>query len=391
MNSTKRSLTLLCYIGYFINGILMTLFAPLIPIISEELKINYSSIGMILLSSSLGFIISNLISGALADKFGKKIISSLGFLITGLGIVTLAFAQTYTQFLTFYAIAGFGNGAWAANLQAIIADIYSEDRSKRILRLNVYFAAGAGFGPLIVSIILSQNLDWRLFFGLIGAINFIIFLFYATNHYPLELTAHESIKGNIKRLFNPIIIICGLILFFYIGIEITYSTWLTTYLTAFNIPVKLGSLSVSSFWFFMAFGIWSSEFLSKKIHDVKIIFASTVLVFISITSIILFNSLPIIFIFTALLGISLSPAFPLTASTAISQDPEISGTISGFTMSLPLTASIIFQPLVGYISDIYGTGKSIFVQFYLSIVYVTFALILVILYFKRGPLSKNLY
>jgi MFS family permease len=368
----------------------MTLFAPLIPIISKELRISYSSIGMIIFSTTLGFVISNLISGMLADKFGKKIISALGFLITGLGIVTLAFAQTHMQFLTFYTIAGFGNGAWAANLQAIIADIYPLDRSKRILRLNIYFAAGAGFGPLIVSIILSQNMDWRIFFGLIGAVNFIIFLFYATNRYPLELTAHESIKGNIKRLFNPIIIICGLILFFYIGIEATYSTWMTTYLTTFKIPVQLGSLSVSAFWFFMAIGIWSSEFLSKKIHDVKIIFASTVLVFISITSIILFNSLPVIFVFTVLLGISLSPVFPLTASTAISQDPEISGTISGFTMSFPLAASIIFQPLVGYVSDIYGTGKSIFVQFYLSIVYVTSALILLILFFRRGHPRKIL-
>ena len=390
MNSTKKSLTLLCYTGYFVNGILMTLFAPLIPIISKELRISYSSIGMIIFSTTLGFVISNLISGMLADKFGKKIISALGFLITGLGIVTLAFAQTHIQFLTFYTIAGFGNGAWAANLQAIIADIYPLDRSKIILRLNIYFAAGAGFGPLIVSIILSQNMDWRIFFGLIGAVNFIIFLFYATNRYPLELTAHESIKGNIKRLFNPIIIICGLILFFYIGIEATYSTWMTTYLTTFKIPVQLGSLSVSAFWFFMAIGIWSSEFLSKKIHDVKIIFASTVLVFISITSIILFNSLPVIFVFTVLLGISLSPVFPLTASTAISQDPEISGTISGFTMSFPLAASIIFQPLVGYVSDIYGTGKSIFVQFYLSIVYVTSALILLILFFRRGHPRKIL-
>lgn len=367
----------------------MTLFAPLIPIISGELKISYSSIGIILLSGSLGFIISNLISGALADKFGKKMMSALGFLITGLGIVTLAFAQTYTQFLIFYAIAGFGNGAWGANLQAIIADIYSEDRSKRILRLNVYFATGAGIGPLIVSIILSQNLNWRLFFGLIGVINFIIFLFYATNRYPLELTAHESIKGNIKRLFNPIIIICGLFLFFYVGIEATYSTWLTTYLTAFNVPVKLGSLSVSAFWFFIALGIWSSEFLSKKIHDVKIIFVSTILVFISISFIILFNSLSIIFILTALLGLFLSPAFPLTASTAISRDPEISGTISGFTMSLPIAASLIFQPLIGYISDIYGIEKSIFVQFYISIAYIASALTLVMLYFRRSRISKE--
>lgn len=42
--------------------------------------------------------------------------------------------------------------------------------------------------------------------------------------------------------------------------------------------------------------------------------------------------------------------FPLLLSVVVHEDPGHTGTITGYTISSSITGSLIFQPLIGYIT-----------------------------------------
>ena len=68
MEKTKnRTVNLLLNIFIF-YGIIFTIIDPLIPLISEKLKIGYDKIGLILLLASVASLLATFISGRLSDR-----------------------------------------------------------------------------------------------------------------------------------------------------------------------------------------------------------------------------------------------------------------------------------------------------------------------------------
>ena len=67
----NRTVNLLLNIFIFF-GITGTIIDPLIPLMSEKLKIGYDKIGLILLLASVASLLSTFISGKLSDRYEKK-------------------------------------------------------------------------------------------------------------------------------------------------------------------------------------------------------------------------------------------------------------------------------------------------------------------------------
>jgi len=172
-----------------------------------------------------------------------------------------------------------------------------------------------------------------------------------------EINGFRQNKNEVKRplkpysiIFkNPIIISSCAGLFFYLGIFSVLSTWLTAYFQSLGVDISYGSLILSGFWAFNAFGVIIAGKLLLKTNETSLLLLFSI--FGAVSSV-LYSAIPLIYIkivFLVMQAILYSGFFPLLNAIAVKEDPDLSGSILGITISVSVLSQIIFQPLTGFI------------------------------------------
>ena len=123
----------------------------------------------------IGWSISAVVSGRLADRYSPRPILLVASLLTGLGISLCSQVQDINQLRIFLLIAGLGSGAtWSVPTSTVQRWFYQRRRAGLALGIVV---AGVGvgaviFAPLINHLILTYG--WRNTFLAVGIIFFVI-------------------------------------------------------------------------------------------------------------------------------------------------------------------------------------------------------------------------
>lgn len=122
----------------------------------------------------LGYAVSIVVSGRLADRYSPRPILIFSALLSGIGLVLSGGIHNVTEFRLLLFLAGLGGGAnWSVPTSTIQRWFHNRPRAGLAISIAI---AGIGLGalvfaPLINSFILSYG--WRKAFPLFGAIFFI--------------------------------------------------------------------------------------------------------------------------------------------------------------------------------------------------------------------------
>ncbi|GFP20727.1 hypothetical protein HKBW3S03_02231, partial [Candidatus Hakubella thermalkaliphila] len=108
---SKRNIANIFLIGSMMMGVSGVVLGPLIPIITQELNINLKLMSLIVVGGSISFSASVLISGYLADRLGKRLISLFGLVSTVLGLLGFSVIGSFPLLFLFNFLLAFGNGA----------------------------------------------------------------------------------------------------------------------------------------------------------------------------------------------------------------------------------------------------------------------------------------
>ncbi|GAG64819.1 unnamed protein product [marine sediment metagenome] len=374
-------------------GLTGIVIRPLIPIVSKDINIGLDMIGIVLSAISFGFFISVILTGYLSDRYGTKLAITLGLLISI--ISALGFGLTYTFFILLISglLMGIGRGTLMAGINAHVVNIYPEKRGANLLKLSSFFCLGTAIGTFIVSIILFLKLNWRFSFIIFFFIYIFITLYFlrkkATEHKislqeekntnslqdeqikdfnkenvkNIENNDIRSIKNQSEKIHlkeylnlfkNPIIIFLGILLIFFGGTVVAFSTWYTTYFSSFGIKVAVSSLGLSLYWLSLMAGVKLKQIAMNFLEEYKIILLGCLLNAIFMIIITFSGNIVIKVIASIMMGLFLGGFTPLTTSLAISQKPELSGFISGYILGMLSLGNMIFQPLIGYFSERFG-------------------------------------
>jgi len=151
----------------------MDLFAPSLPDIMRGLNTNEAVIQWAFSLNFLGFFLSSLFVGPLADAFGRRPILLIGSLVFVFGGIISFLASNIEFFLLGRLIQGVGVGAPAVLGIAILGDIYQGEKQVKMLSLiNSIITITMAVAPIVGAAIASY-LGWRANFGVICALAFI--------------------------------------------------------------------------------------------------------------------------------------------------------------------------------------------------------------------------
>ena len=324
------------------------------------LNINAGQFGTLVLGLFLTGCIVQLFIGPLVDKIGYKPVAILGFVVTSLSMLLLAFASTFSLALVACIFLGVGGMALNTVGNTLIPVVLFEgkDPARASNFGNAFFGLGYILTPLLLVFMLKTiNLRYNSALIIISILLLLFLLFTLTAHFP-KVSVGFKFNMAVKLLFKPAVLIAALALFCYISLEISMGTWIRKlmeelYAGAGNIDAttKTG-VALSLFGVAMMVG----RFLTSAIKNLtamgsKLIIMMAALSLISIILMIIAGSPALGIVAIILAGLAFAPIFPTIVGVTFSKfDPSLYGSIFGIIFAFGLLGGTFVPKIIGDLS-----------------------------------------
>lgn len=141
-------------IAFFIAGLSLATWAPLIPLAKSRMMADNGTMGMVMLAFGIGSLLMMPISGALASRYGCRVVFTFATVITGILMPLLTILDTPLSLALILFIFGIGIGAMdvVANIHAVQVEKLAD---RPIMSgFHALFSIGGVVGSGVVSLLL---------------------------------------------------------------------------------------------------------------------------------------------------------------------------------------------------------------------------------------------
>ena len=332
--------------------------------ISEELKsrldIDNSAIGTMVFIFSFTCMIVQLIVGPLVDRIGHKSLAVLGFLVAGISIFLLAFAQSFALVLAATVLLGIGaiccNTVGNTLLPVVLFDGKEPSRASNFG--NAFVGLAFVLIPLtIVTLINDLGWSYERTLSIIASVVLIFAVFAFISNYPRVSTGFELAKA-VRLLSQPLVLLAALALVCYIGLEFSMNTWIKPLMT--ELYEKTGNANavrdagriLALFGLAMAVGRFLTSMVKNLSQIGTFVVAGGALVVVGSVMLMVCTANPRLATLAVLVtGLAFAPMFPTIVGVTFSKyDTGLYGSIFGIIFSIGLLGSMILPKLIGSLS-----------------------------------------
>lgn len=349
---------------HLLNDLAQSLIPASYPILKSQYSLNFVQIGMITLTFQIAGAFLQPLIGFLTDRYAAPYSPVFGMMATFLGLLSLAFAQTYEAILFSVALIGLGSSIFhpEATRMARYAAGNRQGLAQGIFQVGGQM--GGALGPIFAAVII---VPWGLtslsFFTTLPLLAMVLLIWIGSKQHEISATflAIRKVlqaKANI-RLHTPIKIGVGLsVLTFLMFTKNIYSESFRSFYTFYlierfglSIPESQGMLFV--FLFSAAVGVLVGGIAGDKIGRYRIILIS-VLGPLPLTLMLPFADLFWTGILTILINLVMASAFASILIYAIDLLPNRVGLIGGLFYGLNFGLGGVAAGFLGLLTEEYG-------------------------------------
>jgi len=354
------------FIQILILAAARNIIAPLVPIISGELGIGLDYIGSAIALSIFALFFVSLTTGNLIEIFGLKKILFIGLGINFAGSLMLYFSHTFSIFIIAYFFMELGLGMLIIGNLSIVGTLYPKKKTESLIKINMGHTLSLIGGPLIVSLILFLEVDWRYYYICniipIIALAIILWRIKIPRISRVDTSLRNLFSANKKMITNPAFIMCAIIIFLYTSVMNTFFVWFTSYFRNINIDINISSLFLSIFGVSIFIGMLLRNKLIKHFKKKRILLFSFILSFLFLIGVLYTGNLIAKNILIALFGISIAGNFTMTFSIASGLFPKYTNSASGLTIAFANLGIMTFQYLSGYMSEYFSRNSVLYIN-----------------------------
>lgn len=124
--SAKWLMLLLMLAAFSVTFMTRFVWSPVSGTVQELLGLSNTAAGAFMSAFFIGYVITQIPGGVLADRLGVKFVLSAGVLVTGLASVGMSFITTYTQGFVVRIITGLGAGVVMACCTKVISEYFEQ-------------------------------------------------------------------------------------------------------------------------------------------------------------------------------------------------------------------------------------------------------------------------
>jgi fucose permease len=329
------------------------------PFIRDTFGLSLDAVGILLLAGTAGQVLASSLSGRLIVRLETGwllVLSSIGM---GLGLIGQAVAPGWWIMIALAAVAGIGSGLIDSGLNIYVA----QHHSGRVMNwLHACFGLGATMGPLLMTAVLSQDLSWRVGFGVAAGIQVVIGICFLLTVKQWRTIAVESETAEVSgKETNGRLLLLWLsitLFFLYAGVEVTAGQWsFTLYTEARGVGLATAGTWVGIYWGSLTLGRLLFGFVVNYIGATTTLRACMIGVILgAIGFMIPINTIS--FAGLALIGFAQAPIFPLLVSeTPKRLGPALATRAIGYQVAAAGLGIATLPGLAGVIAENWGLEK----------------------------------
>ncbi|WP_438832123.1 MFS transporter [Streptococcus pluranimalium] len=237
-------LVVLFFLGWILMYATRTIFNPIMGNVGAEFGLSNTDLGLANSIFFLTYAVAQIPFGVLGDKYGRKLVITVGFL--GLAIMTFlsGLAQTFSMFLWIRALAGIAQGAYYGPQYAMSSEAIPKNKvtlGNALINSGMAFGTSGGF-LLSSSLVLGGSAHWsRPFFIMAVPTAIVAILFFTLLKEKVTYTDKEEVKEQVaeevhqkvslKDIFtNKNLVAVFIVCFVSIYANFVILTWLPSFL-----------------------------------------------------------------------------------------------------------------------------------------------------------------
>ncbi len=350
------ALLVIIYVSFISLGLPDAVLGSAWPVMHVELGLPLWSAGVIAATTSLGTVISALLSTKVIARFGTGKVTLVSVLMTAIALLGFSVSHHMALLLLFALPLGLGAGSVDTALNNYVALHY---KARHMSWLHSFWGVGASMGPAIVALALSTGFGYRGGYFSIGTLQILLVLVLGfslsrwRDHDMKE--GGEVAKGNREVLKIKGVPAALLTFFLYCALEIATGLWATTYLVQVKglDPTK-AALWGGLYYIGITVGRVLSGFITFRVSNNQMTFGGLAL---CLASLFLFLSpnASVAGFALVLLGLGSAPIFP----SMIHETPRRFGlgasqAVIGLQMATAYVGNTVIPPLVGAMASTIG-------------------------------------
>ncbi|KAI0343383.1 MFS general substrate transporter [Trametopsis cervina] len=377
----------LCY-TFWLAGWNDSSIGPLLPTIQRAHHIGFAIVSLLFVTNVAGYLVGSLANVSLTDRWGIGKLLAVGSLSQLTGYAILASGGPFPLMCTGFAFTGLGSALTVTQCNSYVGSL-KEGASTKLGFMHSLYGLGALISPLVATQF-AQQVHWSFHYLIstsLGLINFIalcaVFRFKVIDAlreecgHPLsELSTKDESKY--KQIFKlPAVHFLSFWTLIYVGIEVTLSGWIVTFLQQKRDGGASTGYISSGFFGGLMLGRIGLIWLNQKIgeHRVMFIYASLAIaleVTVWVVPSLIENAIAVAFI-----GLTMGPMYPILIhhSSVILPKWLYTGAI-GWVSGIGQTGSAVLPFLTGLLASKFGiTALQPFLVSMMSTLIVIWALV----------------
>lgn len=305
--------------------------------------------------------LSGLLLGRLADSIGRKTVIMAGLAVYTLACIAFAFGDTFLFYLGLLGVSGLAIGLFKTGALALIGDISPDNQQHTRLmnRVEGFFGLGAIAGPLLVTLLISYELDWTQLYLLAGLICGLLLALAALvqypEHEPAPVQTDAGLLQSLKLVRDPYALGFSLAIACYVAVEVAVFVWLPTLLQSYQGEYQWLALhAITIFFVLRTAGRFLAEWILSQLEWslVLALFSSAILLCYLASMI---GGVEIAVWLMPLSGLFMSMMYPTINSKGISCFPRAQhGAVAGLLLAFTALAAAVGPLLMGIVGDWFG-------------------------------------
>jgi len=300
--------------------------SPALPEIAEHFDLADEDFGLIISIFAIPGILLTPVLGFLSDKFGRKVVIVPALLLFGVAGFMCSFAETFEMLLLFRFLQGVGAASLGALNVALIGDIFAGPDRPRIMGYNhSVLSIGTASFPIIGGILSGISYEYVFYMPLIAIPIATYVLFFLDLDVKGKSYEFKKYFDSFSKLLNnrnllALLIVSTSLFIILMGPFITYVPYVAKEKFALEptfIGIILASMSIST----SLTAYFLGRFL-KKFHHESLLKVGLLGYGLALGMIPLYTEWYMLFISTAVFGISHSFVLPNSQSMIIKFSDE---------------------------------------------------------------------
>ena len=357
-NKTAYPILLIISFCHFLNDMLQSLMPAIYPLLKQSFHLDFAQVGMITFTNQVVASVLQPVIGLYTDKRPQPYSLSIGMGFTLIGLVLLSMAGSFPMILLAVALVGMGSSVFHPESSRVARMASGGKHGLAQSVFQVGGNAGSATGPLLAAFIVlphgQASIRWFSVVALLGIILLAKIGGWAKIHRVVKAKA-KSTAVHAEGLSSKKVTVSICILIALIFSKFVYMASLTSYYTfylidKFHLPVQSAQLYLFVFLGSVALGTILGGPIGDRLGRKYVIWCS-ILGVLPFTLIMPYANLFWTVVFSAVIGVILSSAFPAIIVYAQELLPGRVGMISGLFFGLAFGIAGIGAALMGKLAD----------------------------------------